>query len=269
MEMRIRPPAVAGAFYPADPAELAAAVERCLAAGRDTLAAAEAELPPPRALIAPHAGYVYSGAIAGTAYALVQARRPAVERVILLGPAHRVAVHGLAASTADGFATPLGTVPIDRSARDAALACAGVQVFDLAHDAEHCLEVHLPFLQRILGRFSLVPLVVGAATGEQVAAVVERLWTNDETLVVVSSDLSHYHDYVTAQRLDRATCDAIAALAPERLGEGSACGRIPIAGLLSVARRRGLHARLLDRRNSGDTAGPLDEVVGYASFAFV
>ena len=268
METRIRPPAVAGAFYPADPGELAAAVERYLAAGRATLARAEVGSSPPTALIAPHAGYVYSGAIAGTAYALVQARRPAIERVILLGPAHRVALHGLAASTADGFATPLGTVPIDRATRDAALECAGVQPFDRAHDAEHCLEVQLPFLQRILGRFSLVPLVVGTAAGEQVAAVVERLWTGDGTLVVVSSDLSHYHDYATARRLDRATCDAIADLAPERLGEESACGRIPIAGLLSVARRRNLHARLLDLRKSGDTAGPRDTVVGYASFAF-
>jgi AmmeMemoRadiSam system protein B len=266
--MRIRPPAVAGAFYPADPTALMAAVERCLAAGRATLAAAGEEPPTPRALIAPHAGYVYSGPIAGTAYALVQARRPAIEQVILLGPAHQVAMHGLAASTADAFATPLGTVPIDGAGRDALLGCDGVQPFDRAHEAEHCLEVHLPFLQRILGRFSLVPVVVGDAAGEQVAAVVERLWGGHETLVVVSSDLSHYHDYATAQRLDRATCDAIAALAPERLGGGSACGRVPIAGLLAVARRRGLRAHLLDRRNSGDTAGARDEVVGYASFAF-
>lgn len=264
----IRPPAVAGVFYPGDPVALASAVDRCLAAGRETLAALPAAPPLPKALIAPHAGYVYSGVIAGTAYALVQGRGAAIARVVLLGPAHRVALSGLAASSADGFATPLGVVPVDRAATDAALACAGVQVLDRAHAAEHCLEVQLPFLQRVLAGARIVPLLVGAASGEQVAAVVERLWGGDDTLVVVSSDLSHYHDYDTANRLDRATCAAIAALASDRLGEGSACGRLPIAGLLTAARRHGLRAQRLDRRNSGDTAGSRDEVVGYAAFAF-
>jgi hypothetical protein len=263
----IRPPAVAGMFYPADPGELAEAVDRYLAEGRETLAALPAAPPAPKALIAPHAGYVYSGPIAGAAYALLRAQALGVERVVLLGPAHRVALSGLAASSADGFATPLGVVPVDRAPTDAALACAGVQVLDRAHATEHCLEVQLPFLQRVLDGVRIVPLLVGAASGEQVAAVIDRLWGGDETLVVVSSDLSHYHDYDTAARLDRATCAAIAALASERLGEGSACGRVPIAGLLATARHHGLHAHRLDLRNSGDTAGPRDEVVGYAAFA--
>jgi AmmeMemoRadiSam system protein B len=264
----IRPAAVAGAFYPADPVELAEAVDRYLAEGWDTIAALPAAPPAPKALIAPHAGYEYSGPIAGAAYAMLRARPVAVQRVVLLGPAHRVALAGLAASAADGFATPLGVVPVDRAAADAALTCAGVQVLERAHAAEHCLEVQLPFLQRVCADVRIVPLLVGAAAGEQVAAVVERLWGGDETLVVVSSDLSHYHDYDTANRRDRATCAAIAALALERLEEGSACGRLAIAGLLATVRRHRLRAHRLDLRNSGDTAGPRDEVVGYAAFAF-
>jgi AmmeMemoRadiSam system protein B len=259
---------VAGTFYPADPGELAAAVDRCLAAGRETLAGLATVPPAPKALIVPHAGYVYSGPIGGSAYALLRARPAAVERVVLLGPAHRVAVSGLAASSADGFATPLGVVPVDRTAVDAALACAGVQTLDRAHAAEHCLEVQLPFLQRVCDGVHIVPLLVGDASGGEVAAVIERLWGGDETMVVISSDLSHYHDYDTARRLDDATAAAIAALAGERLGRGSACGRLPIAGLLAAARQRGLRAHRLDLRNSGDTAGPRDEVVGYAAFAF-
>lgn len=265
---RIRPAAVAGPFYPADADELAAEVERCLAAGRATLAARPVRLPTPKAVIAPHAGYAYSGPIAGAAYALLQTRAAAIERVVLIGPAHRVACAGLAASAADGFATPLGVVPVDRDAVAVALTCPAVEVLERAHAAEHCLEVQLPFLQRVCPGVRIVPLLVGDADGAQVAAVVERLWGGAETVLVISSDLSHDHDHDTAIRLDRATCAAIAALDAERLGEGSACGRRPIAGLLAAARRHHLHAHCLDLRNSGDTAGPRDPVVGYAAFAF-
>jgi AmmeMemoRadiSam system protein B len=223
----------------------------------------------PKALIAPHAGYVYSGPIAGTAYALLAGRTTGVDRVVLLGPAHRVRVQGLAASSAEAFATPLGSVPLDRAAHAELLARRAVQVMDTAHAAEHSLEVHLPFLQRIIPRFSLVPLAVGAATADEVAAVLDSLWGGSETLIVISTDLSHYYDYATARELDAATCTAITALDPSLLDHDSACGRNPVSGLLVVAKRRGLRPYLLDLRNSGDTAGPRDEVVGYASFAFL
>jgi AmmeMemoRadiSam system protein B len=262
--MTIRPPAVAGTFYPADPQVLAETVDRHLAAGRERLAAPGAA--PPRALIAPHAGYVYSGPIAGTAYAAIAPRAAALRRVVLLGPAHRARLRGLGASGADGFATPLGIVRVDRAALDRVRDV--VATADAAHAREHSLEVQLPFLQRLLPELAVVPLVVGDASGEEVAAVLDHLWDGDDTLVVVSSDLSHYYDAATAERLDGATCAAIEALDPAGLDRESACGRIPIAGLLLSARRRGLRARVLDRRHSGDTAGPRDEVVGYAAIAF-
>jgi AmmeMemoRadiSam system protein B len=264
--MRVRPAAVAGSFYPADPGALASAVDGYLAAGRTRLEAA-AHRPPPKAIIAPHAGYVYSGPIAGTVYAAVEPRAEGIERVVLLGPAHRVAVDGLAASDADAFATPLGDVPLDRVAVRDSLRHSQVRIADAAHAREHSLEVQLPFLQRLLGRFDLLPFAVGAATHAEVADVLDDLWGGPETLIVVSSDLSHYYDHASATRMDADTAAAIEALHSERLGPESACGRIPIGGLLLAAQRHGLHARLLDLRNSGDTAGPRDEVVGYGAFA--
>jgi hypothetical protein len=261
----IRPAAVAGTFYPADPAALEAALDRHLAAGSAQLASATAA-PVPKAVIVPHAGYVYSGAIAGTVYAAVRERCVGIERVVLLGPAHRIPTDGLAASSADAFATPLGDVAVDRLAVHDALRHSQVHVFDAAHAAEHSLEVQLPFLQRILGRFEVIPFAVGAATHAEVAEVLDDMWGGSETLVVVSSDLSHYYDYATAGALDAATAEAILALRPERLGPESACGRVPLGGLLIAAQRHGLQASLLDLRNSGDTAGPRDEVVGYGGF---
>jgi len=264
--MKLRRPAVAGSFYPADPAALAAAVDGYVAAGRQHLARSGTGQRP-KAVIVPHAGYVYSGPIAGTAYAAV-AGSAAIERVVLLGPAHRVYVDGLAASSADAYATPLGEIPLDRPAIDALLHRSDVAVVDAAHAAEHSLEVQLPFLQRVLGPFRLVPLAVGAATHAVVADVLDELWGGADTLIVISSDLSHYYDYATATRLDADTAAAIETLHPERLDTESACGRIPVGGLLIAAQRRGLRGRLLDLRNSGDTAGPREEVVGYGAFAF-
>lgn len=265
--MSIRPPAVAGTFYPADPTALAAAVDRYLAGGRERLARVDVA-GAPKAIIAPHAGYVYSGPIAGSAYAAVQTHCAGIERVVLLGPAHRLHVDGLAASDAEAFATPLGAVPVDRIAVHDSLRHAQVHVLDAAHAAEHSLEVQLPFLQSILGPFAIIPFAVGAATHAEVAEVLDDLWDGAETLIVVSSDLSHYYDYATASHLDADTATAIAGLHAERLGPESACGRIPIGGLLLAAARRGLHAHLLDLRSSGDTAGSRDEVVGYAAVAF-
>lgn len=265
--MAVRPAAVAGSFYPADPRVLAGDVDRYLADGRERLARTGVS-GPVKALIAPHAGYIYSGPIAGTAYAAVHERRGAIERVVILGPAHRMRVDGLAASSAEAFATPLGAVAVDRLAVRDTLRHAQVHMFDLAHAAEHSIEVQLPFLQRLLGKFEIIPFAVGAATHAEVAEVLDDLWDGEEVLVVVSSDLSHYEDYATASRLDAATAAAIEALHAERLGVDSACGRVPIGGLLVAAGRRGLRARQLDLRSSGDTAGGREEVVGYGAFGF-
>jgi hypothetical protein len=262
----IRPPAVAGpypraAFYPADPRELRELVD-------SLLAQAEASAPPPaggpKALIAPHAGYQYSGPVAASAYARVVPE--GIRRVVLLGPAHRVPVRGLAAPCAEAFATPLGAVALDRGALAQAARLRQVGRSDPAHADEHSLEVQIPFLQRRLGSFELAPLVVGDAEPEQVDEVIEALWGGPETLVVVSSDLSHYLDYETARRIDARTTRAIEALAPERIDLDQACGCIPVQGLLLAARRHGLRARAVDVRNSGDTAGPRDRVVGYGAY---
>jgi MEMO1 family protein len=262
---RARPPAVAGSFYPAEPERLRAAVAGYLG---EVAAHAGRTAAPPKALIAPHAGYVYSGPVAASAYALLAAQRERIERVVLLGPSHRVPLRGLAAPSVDAFQTPLGEVPLDRAALERALALPQVQVLDAAHAWEHSLEVQLPFLQCVLGGFQLVPLVVGEASPGEVAEVLELLWGGDETLVVVSSDLSHYYDYETARRLDAATSRAIEELRPEGLDEESACGRMPARGLLLAAKRHGLRARTLDLRSSGETAGPRDQVVGYGAYAF-
>jgi hypothetical protein len=257
----VRFPAVAGLFYPEEARALKAAVAQCLAA-------APVSGPVPKAIIAPHAGYIYSGSIAAAVYARVAAARNTITRVVLLGPAHRVGFRGLALSSAQFFETPLGRVAVDAAAIAAIRTLPQVSVSDAAHEREHSLEVHLPFLQEVLGNFSLVPLVVGDAGPAEVGDVLERLWGGPETLIVVSSDLSHYHDYATAQLLDRATSHAIETLDGESISYHHACGRNPVAGLLHVARRKGLQAHTVDLRNSGDTAGARDSVVGYGAYVF-
>lgn len=257
----VRAPAVAGRFYPSDARKLRAMIAQLLTRPR-----ADEEGLAPKAIIAPHAGYVYSGPVAASAYAPLAARRGSIRRVVLLGPAHCVAFRGLAASRALSFATPLGEVPVDTEAMARLRDLPQVRVLESAHAEEHSLEVHLPFLQETLGSFTLVPLVVGDAEPEEVAEVLERLWGGPETLVVISSDLSHYEDYATAQALDRATSDAIERLRLEDIGEGDACGRNAVRGLLLVARRKGLGARTIDLRNSGDTSGGRDRVVGYGAY---
>jgi AmmeMemoRadiSam system protein B len=206
--------------------------------------------------------------VAASAYVRIAARRDEIERVVLLGPSHRVALRGLAAPEAEAFATPLGRVPLDSEALERVLGLPQVSVLDAAHAAEHSLEVQLPFLQELLGEFSLVPLVVGDATPQEVAEVLEILWGGSETLIVVSSDLSHYQDYATARRLDAETTRAIVSLDPEAIDREQACGRVPVQGLLLAARQRGLVASAVDVRNSGDTAGPRDRVVGYGAYVF-
>jgi AmmeMemoRadiSam system protein B len=250
-------------FYPGEPAALERVVDGYLSAAGPAAAG-----PVPKALIAPHAGYAYSGPVAGSAYAQLATLRSRIERVVLLGPSHRVPLRGLAAPTGDAFSTPLGPVPLDRAAIERALELPQVIEFDAAHAAEHSLEVHLPFLQRTLDHFRLAPFVAGDATADEVAELLEQLWGGDETLVVVSSDLSHYFDYDQACRLDHATTRAIETLDPAALDEQSACGRVAIRGLLVAARRRRLACHTLDVRSSGDTAGPRDQVVGYGAYAF-
>jgi len=258
-EAYIRHPAVAGLFYPGDADELGRMVERFLDE-------AHTDAPAPKAMIVPHAGYVYSGPIAASAYARLRNREHEITRVVLLGPAHRVGFYGVAASSADYFETPLGRIPLDREAIDRVVGRSEVFVFDQAHQQEHSLEVHLPFLQATLGDFKLIPLVVGSGTGEEVVRVIDDLWGGDETLVVVSSDLSHYHDYKTAHDMDTLTTRAIEALEPAKIRPEQACGRLPIQGLLTALRARKMHCTNIDLRNSGDTAGPRDQVVGYGAY---
>ncbi len=256
----IRPSAVSGQFYPENPGALEHDVHAMLATAHSSGLS-------PKALIVPHAGYVYSGAIAASAYAALKNVAPRIRRVVLLGPTHRVAVRGLALPGADAFATPLGTVQIDSAAAKTIAHLPQVVVSPQAHAQEHSLEVQLPFLQTVLTDFKLLPLAVGMATAEEVAEVLELLWGGDETLIVISSDLSHYLPYDIAKRVDGTTVQSVLDLTQGILHE-QACGATPINGLLISARRHHLAPHLLDLRNSGDTAGPRDGVVGYAAFAF-
>jgi MEMO1 family protein len=263
-QARVRPAAVAGAFYPAGADELGEVIDAEMA--RATLRAA-AGGGRPKALIVPHAGYVYSGPVAASAYARLLPWRDLIERVVLLGPAHRVPVRSMAVSSADSWDTPLGAVPVDDEARTCVLALPGVEIDDRAHGPEHSLEVELPFLQRILTRpFTVLPIVVGHAPGEEVAAVLEAVWDDDATLLVISSDLSHYEEHGAAALHDRRTADHILAGRVDEIGPHDACGAFPLRGLLAAARRRRLDIELVDLRSSGDTAGPSDRVVGYGSF---
>jgi len=257
----LRKPAVAGMFYPSEAKELHRLVQHYLNQ-------ADQHGPVPKAIIAPHAGYIYSGAIAASAYARIVAAHDRIKRVVLLGPAHRVSFYGIAASSATSFATPLGAIPIDKVTIRRLTALPQVHILDEAHANEHSLEVHLPFLQETIDDFALVPLVAGIANPEEVSEVLEMVWGGTETLIVISSDLSHYHDYDTAKRLDSATSRAIEALQPEAIQYESACGRVPVNGLLTLAKKLGLQAHTIDLRNSGDTAGPRDQVVGYGAYAF-
>ncbi len=259
----IRHPAVAGTFYPADPVQLHRSVQGYLQAAAIPVGSL------PKAIVAPHAGYVYSGPVAASVYRSLQAGGHAIRRVILIGPSHRVGFRGIALCQATAYASPLGQVPIDRSAYASLKDLAFVGFLDEAHAHEHSLEVQLPFLQEVLGSsFSLVPLVAGEATPEQVSVVLERLWQDTATLLVISSDLSHYHDYATAQGMDQATSRAIEHLQMDAIDNESACGRVPLRGLLFLAKRKGWTAQTVDLRNSGDTAGGKDRVVGYGAYVF-
>ena len=257
----IRPPAVAGMFYPGNPAELMATVDALLAMAKPINESA------PKVLIVPHAGYIYSGSTAAMAYASLAPLRQQIKRVILLGPTHRVAVNGIAVPEASAFATPLGNIPLDIDTIAQLRDLPQIVFSDRVHAQEHSLEVHLPFLQRVLGDFKLVPLAVGEVSPQAVAEVLNRLWGGPETLIVISSDLSHFLNYSAAQQVDRNTCQHILQL-DAHIQPQQACGAFPLNGLLLAAQQRGLTPQLIHLCNSGDTAGDKNRVVGYASFAF-
>lgn len=266
MNVSVRPPAVAGIFYPAVAESLRRVVDELLAGARP---GAGASVRAPKALIVPHAGYVYSGEMAANAFACLEPFAERIRRVVLLGPTHRVPVRGLAAPTAmvTAFATPLGEVALDCAALAAVADLPQVTHSDAAHAWEHSLEVQLPFLQTVLGQFELVPLVVGETSAASVADVLDLLWGGDETLIVISSDLAHYHRYEAACAIDRGTVARVVALEPD-IQHNEACGATPVNGLLLAARRHRLSVRLLGLCNSGDTAGDRSRVVGYAAIAF-
>jgi AmmeMemoRadiSam system protein B len=257
----IRQPVVAGQFYAEDADELAKSVATLLKE------APAAKGPAPKALVVPHAGYMYSGPIAANAYARLEPYHDHYRRVILLGPCHRVPIRGLALSSADTFRTPLGDVPVDH-AFVAELDVPGLLVADRAHAFEHSLEVHLPFLQTVLDDFSVVPIVVGSVDPATVANALDVLWDGPETLIVISSDLSHYLPYASARAIDAVTCEAIEHFEADQIDHDMACGATPVAGLLIAARRRGLEVETLDLRNSGDTNGDRVAVVGYGAWSF-
>jgi AmmeMemoRadiSam system protein B len=259
----IRNPSVAGSFYPADPTILATTIQGLLAK------APHFDLATPKALIAPHAGYIYSGPIAATIYKTLLPHKDLIRRVVLLGPAHRVAFDGIAVTAVASFVTPLGTIPVDTQAINSILALPNVKIFEQAYNMEHCLEVQLPFLQSVLTNFAIVPCIVGNTDPINVANIIKQLWGGADTLIVISSDLSHYYDYATAQQLDALTSKAIEQLAPDNIKNNQACGRLPVKGLLLAAKQLNLQPTVLDVRNSGDTAGDRNRVVGYGAYHFV
>ena len=254
-----RIPAVAGSFYPAQAQQLHDNVN-------DYLRGVDAIGKVPKAIIVPHAGYIYSGPVAATAYARLIPAADTITRVILLGPSHRYAFSGMAVTSALAYSSPLGDVPLDRAATDLILQLPFVECLDAAHVPEHSLEVQLPFLQQVLQNFTLVPIVCGDASADEVAIVLEQLWGGDETLIVISSDLSHYHDYATAQNLDKLTSHLIETLQYRHISGENACGKVPVCGLLRLLEHKGLSIKTIDLRNSGDTAGDKERVVGYGAY---
>ncbi len=261
MTENIREGTVAGFFYPECRDDLMQQVS-------SFLNAAQPSALQPKAMILPHAGYVYSGPIAATGYAALGKKADQIQTVILLGPSHRVSFHGLAAPTQDTFLTPLGSIPIDHEKLKSLQRFKQFLFFDAAHDQEHSLEVHLPFLQNVLGPFKLLPLAVGDASTEEVCEILEALYEDQHTLIIVSSDLSHYLSYEKCTALDRRTATAIEKMDAKHIEPHQACGQIPILGLLKFAQQKKFSVKTLDLRNSGDTAGSKDRVVGYGAFAF-
>ena len=256
-----RSPAVAGMFYPSDATVLKQDIHNYLNQAIQPKVT-------PKAIVVPHAGYIYSGPVAASAYSHIIPIKHKIKRVVLLGPSHRVAFRGLAVPESDTFNTPLGDISIDQALIQKIVDLPQVITSDQAHQDEHSLEVQLPFLQEILDDFTLIPLVVGDAEREEVAEVINALWGDESTLIVISTDLSHYHDYHEAKQMDRATSDAIENLKPDLIGYEDACGRNGLKGMMTVAQQKHLTAEIIDLKNSGDTAGSRDRVVGYGAYVF-
>ena len=252
---------MANLFYPGDATVLHDDIQVYLSA-------VEPGSSTPKAIISPHAGYIYSGATAAHAYAQLTHAKDRIKRVVLLGPCHHVPLSGLAVPSVDFFETPLGNIPIDRDSIKQILALPQVEESDLTHQQEHSLEVQLPFLQEMLGDFSIIPLVVGNAIPEEVSQVLEFLWGGDETVIVISSDLSHFHNYDSAKAIDSATCKAIESFNSDVINSENACGSYAINGLLLSAKKRNMKVTTLNTCNSGDTAGTKDKVVGYGAWMF-
>lgn len=260
----IRPTAVAGSFYPKQASELNIMLEKFLSqyAVNDSV-----NIATPKAIIAPHAGYIYSGQTAASVYSNLEQVKDKIRRVVLLGPTHRVSVKGIALPSNTHFASPLGNVSIDTQSLKKISAHSFVNYIDEAHTQEHSLEVHIPFLQKVINNFVLLPILVGNATPEQVATILKELWGNDETLIVISSDLSHFLNYETASKTDRNTTELIEKFDYEHIGSKQACGCMPMRGLLKLAQEKNMTIQTVDLRNSGDTAGTKDRVVGYGAYA--
>ncbi len=261
MGKNVRQAAVAGFFYPGNETVLHNNI-------RQMLAETKPSLEHPKLMIAPHAGYIYSGPVAASAYALLQGASEKIQRVVLLGPSHRLFFEGVAFPSHDAFSTPLGDVPLDRNLIREVMQAHEIQPNDLAHRDEHSLEVHLPFLQSVLKDFSLVPMLAGQVSPEIVAELLQEMWGGEETLIVCSTDLSHYLEYNHAQRMDQKTSEAIVSIRPEQIAHENACGGAALKGALLAARKNGLQGSLVDLRNSGDTAGDKTKVVGYGAYAF-
>ena len=260
--MRVRPSVFAGTFYPDKPQELASVVKSYL-----SKPASAAPTRVVKAIIAPHAGYIYSGATAGAAYAAVRALRDTIERVVVLGPSHRVGFSGVASSSASAFETPLGPVAVDRDAVTALTTAGLAREFEGAHENEHSLEVQLPFIKTVFPSAHIVPLLAGDEDWLACKRVLATLWGQDETLIVISSDLSHYHDYAAAQHFDKETAKQIESLAAGGIDHEQACGATAVNGILGIAAEKKMSCQTLELRNSGDTAGPKNRVVGYGAFA--
>ena len=261
--VHIRPPAVAGFFYPDDAQTLTQMIDDLIRSHED-----RPNVAAPKAVIVPHAGYMYSGSAAVQALKRFSPEKETISRIVLMGPCHRVAIRGLAAPAADAFATPLGTVEINRQAIDTVASLPFVSIDDAPHAQEHSLEVQLPLLQKLIGDFSLVPFAVGSATADQVSTVLDTLWGGEETRIVISSDLSHYLSQDQANQLDEQTAQAIERLDWQAIDYEQACGRVPISGLLTLARQRNISVERVALLTSADTAGTPDKVVGYGAWAF-
>jgi AmmeMemoRadiSam system protein B len=258
----VRYPAVADMFYPADPMELAHTINNLVSYAKEVSHI-------PKAIITPHAGYIYSGEIAANAFAALIKVAKQIRRVVIMGPAHHYPFRGVAASSADYFLTPLGKIELDQDAIAKIIGLPRVTISDEAHLYEHSIEVQLPFLQVLLSDFKLIPLLANTSPIEYITQVLDALWGGDETLIIVSSDLSHYHPYAEAQTMDKQVAQAILDGKIEAIKDENACGALPIRALVQIAKQKNLQAKLIDLRNSGDTAGTKDKVVGYGAFHFV